>query len=68
MTITILSFSLTHTLTHTNAHPLAWEMESHQELPPSPFFFLLAQREIWEECALNCKVGGLIVFFIKAAV
>lgn len=39
-------FSLTHIL--------AWELGSHQELPPCPFFFFLpAQREIWEECALN---------------
>lgn len=34
----------------------------------SSFFSSLVQREIWEECALNFKVGGLIVFFIKAAV
>lgn len=30
-----------------------------------PNLFLWVWQEIWEECALNFKAGGLIVFFIK---
>lgn len=55
-------FPLTHT--HTSSAQ-SWDHTGnfHRVL-----FFSLVQREICEECALNFKVGGLIVFFIKAAV
>lgn len=73
-----------HPYTHTHHYAFSPQTYFSLNLPPPgpgtgitpgastvsiPFFILfLVQREIWEECALNFKVGGLIVFFIKAAV
>ena len=44
----------------------AWEVASPHQ--PSQPFFPPPSEGIWEECALNFKAWGLIVFFIKGAV